>query len=1004
MIHLLFICENDYLVKIITEKLESDSLDIDFKIINSLEGIEINQQEFNPHVIYIDIQFKTDSIENLIDKLKKSYQHASIIVYSNNLSYVEGKEYLSLGAYDYIDLQSIDRLSSITNSGFELSKIKSKLEEKSLSLKKAIQQNDLQIEQSSDAIFKCNQIGNFQEVNSAAEKLTGYSKGELLSMKITDLFSKKELIQNPPQLDKIYKGEQVIARRNLIKKNGDLVHVEMNTKVTYKNVYSCIIHDLTHLSKIEQELKKKEERMRTIIEHSSNLFYSHNTEGVFDYISPNTKKFFDCDPDYFIKMSSSFFSNNSINDISKLKTKEAIETGQAQSPFEAELIGKEGRKIWVEIHEEPILKNGKVTGIVGALIDVTEAKKISDKLIKSEKKFRTLFSKAPEGVFLSNEKGIITDCNQAFCKLLECKKEEILNIHVSCLIPKAHHTNFVENFAILKEKGTKEDEMLLLTLNNNEIYTRRIASALYNDQGDYNGAIVHIHDISEHKKYQEELIIREARLSAIFNAADNISFTLSELKTENNPTLIEFSPGAELIFGYKKEEVIGKPSTILYANETKTIIPLFIERLKNGERKIKSNIKMIRKSGEEFLAINTGYPIHDSNGNLTHILGVSIDLTNIIKIENELKTREEQLTTLINASPDIICFKDENNRWVMANDALVKLFDISKIDFVSKTNNEIAELLITNKSDFLKCTSTDELAWTKGESITHEESIPLKNGDIHKFEVIKVPVYHSNGKRKALVTLGRDITIRKQLETQVRHSHKMEAIGLMASGLAHNFNNILQAIVGYIDFAKEGLDITSQRYKDIEQINMHTRRAAKLTKSLLAVGKGQFMNKNEINIVDIIEPIVELTNRNSSNNIYVDCNYDKDIPTLIADGGQIDQVIMNIFINAVDAMPLGGKIDVKVSNIKIDNDFCLSNAWAKIGNYLKISISDTGHGMDEETKRRIFEPYYTTKDMDKGTGLGLSTAFGIITQHKGLINVISKINTGSKFEMFFPIV
>ena len=235
------------------------------------------------------------------------------------------------------------------------------------------------------------------------------------------------------------------------------------------------------------------------------------------------------------------------------------------------------------------------------------------------------------------------------------------------------------------------------------------------------------------------------------------------------------------------------------------------------------------------------------------------------------------------------------------------------------------------------------------------------------------------------------------------HSQKMEALGLMASGIAHNFNNILQAIVGYTDFALEDLDVKSQRYHDILQIEKLTKRASTQIRNLMAVGKEQSLNKTEIEIHDIVKPIVDFTNRNTENNIKVNYKENKSLPVITADGVMIDQVVLNLFMNATDAMANGGTIEVEITEVVLDNEFCELNAWAKTGGYLRLAISDNGEGMDSETKRRIFEPYFTTKELSKGTGLGLSTVFGIISQHNGLLNVESIKGKGSRFEVFLPL-
>ncbi len=249
-------------------------------------------------------------------------------------------------------------------------------------------------------------------------------------------------------------------------------------------------------------------------------------------------------------------------------------------------------------------------------------------------------------------------------------------------------------------------------------------------------------------------------------------------------------------------------------------------------------------------------------------------------------------------------------------------------------------------------------------------------------------------------TTNEDLRKRKE---QLIHSQKMEALGLMASGIAHNFNNILQAIVGYVEFAMEDLDNSSQRYSDLKQIEKLTKRASMLTKNLLAVGKEQYLQKTEIDLHDIIKPIVDLTNRKANNKVLVSYEENKNLPAITADGAMIDQVVLNIFMNSVDAMPEGGNITVVTDYIQLDKEFCHTNAWAMPGSYVKLSISDTGQGMDTDTKRRIFEPYFTTKQLTKGTGLGLATVFGVISQHEGLLNVESEIGKGTIFDVYLPI-
>jgi len=534
---------------------------------------------------------------------------------------------------------------------------------------------------------------------------------------------------------------------------------------------------------------------------------------------------------------------------------------------ERNILTKTGESIPVEMNSKKV-DNSSYLSIMR---NISYRKTIEKNLKDNEEKFRKLFSAAPDGILLLDKKGNIVDCNQAYCDLLKYDKKDIINTHVSHSICKNDKDLFIEKYPNLIITGKAEGEICLKTKYAKTICTWRSAAALFDENGTYNGAIVHTHDITDQKKARNKIEEREARLNAIFNAADSVSFILTTAHGENS-IVTEFSPGSEKMFGYTKEEMLGKPISLLHTIDSLINFSNYLKKLKKGKEGFKGQSIMVKKSGDKINVIHTAYPILDSSGKLSKILAVTIDIT-------------EQ----------------------------------------------------------------------------------------------------------------------KKLEDQLRHSHKMEAIGLMASGMAHNFNNILQAIVGYISFAKEGLEETSQRYRDIDQINQHVNRAAAHTKELLAVGKEQFMSKHYINLVNTITPIIELVTRTTGTSITFVFNPKKIIPKIHADEKQIDQVIRNIIINAKDAMPTGGTITISTKKVILDYNFCKENTWAKLGKYIKLSIADTGQGMSQEVLSRIFEPYFTTKEMDIGTGLGLSTTFGIISQHNGLINVTSEVNIGSTFDIYLPL-
>jgi PAS domain S-box-containing protein len=255
--------------------------------------------------------------------------------------------------------------------------------------------------------------------------------------------------------------------------------------------------------------------------------------------------------------------------------------------------------------------------------------------------------------------------------------------------------------------------------------------------------------------------------------------------------------------------------------------------------------------------------------------------------------------------------------------------------------------------------------------------------------------------RKVLVFVE-DITERDKLEEQLRHAQKMEAIGTLTGGLAHEFNNIMTAIIGSAELFLEDVEKDDPLREYPEIILASALRAANLTQSLLAYSRKQITNKWMFSISAVINNVRRIISGFISEAIKVDITESKDEVMIMADSNQIEQVLMNLVTNACDAMPDGGKLTIGTDRIEIDDDFIRTHGYGEPGAYARISVSDTGSGIDEETQEKMFEPFFTTKDVGKGTGLGLSMVYGIIERHNGYINLLSKPGEGSTFQIYIP--
>jgi PAS domain S-box-containing protein len=277
-----------------------------------------------------------------------------------------------------------------------------------------------------------------------------------------------------------------------------------------------------------------------------------------------------------------------------------------------------------------------------------------------------------------------------------------------------------------------------------------------------------------------------------------------------------------------------------------------------------------------------------------------------------------------------------------------------------------------------------------------------KDGAIYTQDTTISPVYDDDGAVVSYVGLGRDVTVEIKLEADLRQSQKMETIGRLAGGIAHDFNNLLSVIIAYADVAMSEIAETDPLYEDIRNIRDAGDRAAQLTKQLLAFSRKQVLQPVVLDLNAIAQGVAPLLKRLIGEDIELKTVLSPGLGRVKADPAQIEQVLMNLAANARDAMPTGGKLTIGTANAELDETYTSHHVAVKPGRYVMLSVTDTGVGMDEETRNRIFEPFFTTKGAGQGTGLGMATVYGIVKQSGGSIWVYSEPGKGAALKIYLP--
>jgi PAS domain S-box-containing protein len=309
---------------------------------------------------------------------------------------------------------------------------------------------------------------------------------------------------------------------------------------------------------------------------------------------------------------------------------------------------------------------------------------------------------------------------------------------------------------------------------------------------------------------------------------------------------------------------------------------------------------------------------------------------------------------------------------------LVSVEDVAEVERILRSITSVAD-------------RAAEMRWVRKDRTPVEISMNLS------------PIFDARGSTIGAAVVARDVTEQKNLEMQLRQAQKMEAIGQLAGGVAHDFNNLLQVILGYANSAMDATQDVDLRM-DLEEVLKAGERAAELTRQLLVFGRRQVLQPKDVALNELIRNLMKMVRRLVVENIELDFIPGHDLGTIHADPGQIEQVLMNLCINARDAMPRGGTLTIETANVVINGSYRASHPWAREGRYVLLTVSDTGIGMDEATINRIFEPFFTTKKEGEGTGLGLATVYSIVKQHGGLIHVYSEVDKGTMFKVYLPIV
>ncbi|MGA2640361.1 MAG: PAS domain S-box protein [Spirochaetia bacterium] len=885
--------------------------------------------------------------------------------------------------------------------------------------------------------------GKITEVNDVACERLGYSREELLQMRPLD-FDTFESAAIAPEMAVRLKAEKHAVWEGVnVSKAGLRIPVEISAHlfdIAGEPTIIATVRDISARTQLEENLAKEKALLLTLIDN------------LPDYVS--VKNGLERAQEAVGKTDLDFYPpSEAARYMADERT--IIQTGTALINKEEESSDREGHNRWTLTTKVPLRDaQGNVTGVVCAGRDITEHKRAETENARMNRALRMLSDSNQALIHTTDETSLLNET----CRIAVdvggyrmARVEFAEHDEAKTLRPVAHagfESGYIESanatwtwadtergrgpggtairtgqpciarnieldpaFAPWREtaiqRGYKSVIALPLisegeTLGTLGIYSAEIdafdakeVDILKELAGDLAFGITALRTRAKRDQAEEALRESEKRYRLIAeNTADTIAIFDLDLRT----TYV--SPSVQKLIGFTVQETLERSlDQILTPESLQKAYTAFAEQIeleKTGQqdpsRTVLLELEVYCKAGSTLWVELVVSSLRDNNLKPTGLLTVTRDITK----RRQAEAARQLLASAIEQAAETIVITDAAATIEYVNPAFEAVTGYAREEVVGRN----PRILKSGEQDAAFYASLWD-AISNGRTWTGRLVNRKKDGTRFIENATISPVFDSAGAIVKYVAVKHDVTRERQLEDQLRQVQKMESVGRLTGGVAHDFNNILQAITGYCDLLKAGVSDENQQY--VEEITKAAERATTLTAQLLAFSRRQILRPRVVETKDLIRSMQKMLERVIGEDIELRTLIDPDTGNFLADPGRMEQVLLNLAINARDAMPSGGKLTLETSNRAFDAEYVRDHPGVKAGQYVRIAVSDTGVGMDQETLSHIFEPFFTTKEMGKGTGLGLSTVYGIVKQSEGYINCYSEKGRGTTFTIHLPL-
>ena len=867
-------------------------------------------------------------------------------------------------------------------------------------------------------------------VNLWWEDMTGYKVDELVNTSLTDYICSDDLFEVLEHSGS--EGVTPVYEALLLHKDGHHLYIEFNAGTTlYQGspAHLVIVRDISEKKRAEEALWESEKQYTDLFENAPIGIYRSTPEGRILMANP-----------VFVSM----LGYSSFEELAQINLeKEGCVTGYPRSVFR-ERIEEEGQvtgfeSTWIRRDGTTIffLENARVVrsneGTIlyyeGTLEDITERKKAEEYIRESEEKYRTIVELAPDGIITVGLKGVITSCNTAFLRMAGYAKDEIVGKHFTKL-PTVRAKDlplFIKIFSSLLRGKVPPPLQVSWTHEDGSTRLGEIHVGLMKERGTVIGFQAVARDITQRKQMEELLRLSEEKYRSLI---DNLNIGVYRVTPGKEGDFVDVNQAFVTILGYGTEDdLLALKVSDIYFDPQQRVH--FSEKLSKKGFLKNEELLLKKKDGTPIIASDTGKAVCDRNGTILYFEGILEDITERKKVEQELEQYRHHLEDSVKERTTALTLTNVKLQQEIAERTLMEESLAAEKERLAVTLRSIGDgvittdiegtiILINKAAELLTGYTMEEAAGNPLDTvfciINEQTRSPCENpvtkvlsrgavvglgnntvliskdGTERVIADSGAPIRDHLSRIIGVVLVFRDVTEKRKMEQELLRTQKLESLGSLAGGIAHDFNNILTGILSNVALAK--LYTTDNRVgARLTKIEKASLQARNLTQQLLTFSKGGSPIKKITSLHKVIRDSTSFALRGSN----VRCHFyiSDELSPADIDEGQISQVINNLIMNADEAMPEGGVIQVRAENVVVREESFLQK-----GLYIKISIEDQGVGIPEKYLSRVFDPYFTTKQ--KGSGLGLATAYSIIKRHNGHLDVESEVGVGTTFHMWLP--